>query len=65
MPFPEIRGGQYRPRGSIEFPECLFPHLDRNIECEQKGNRDSIKYFVAVLILVGLLYVVCTRIGLG
>ena len=32
---------------------------------KKKGGHDSIKCFIAVLILEGSLYFVCTRIGLS
>lgn len=39
--------------------------LGLNRELEEKGGHDSIKCFIAVLILEGSLYFVCTRIGLS
>jgi hypothetical protein len=39
--------------------------LDLNREFEERGRHRSVKYFVAVLILEGSLYVVCNWIGLS
>ena len=40
-------------------------HLDLNRELEEKRGRDGIKYFLAIVILQGLLYFVWSWIGLG
>jgi len=40
-------------------------HMDLNREFEERGGDGGLKYFVAVLVLEGLVYVVCNRIGLS
>ena len=40
-------------------------HLDLNREFKEKGGHETIKYLVVALILEGLLYFVCNRLGLS
>jgi hypothetical protein len=39
-------------------------HMDLNSEFEERGDNGGLKYFVAVLVLEGLVYVNCNWIGL-
>jgi hypothetical protein len=39
-------------------------HMDLNREFDERGGDGGLKYFVAVLVLEGLVYVVCNWIGL-